>query len=175
MDFPYFGSFLDLINWKYSKKWNTIGFKGLGIVEILEINDFKDLECNTLANNTKQPSRKSLNQTIKLDSHPGSHSIKQVNETAIPEVTQSNRSKNHGGRQADFKGGLGGAAAHPGRANDGDDDDDGFPRTLSIWSDPGSITPRNQISRAGNPSFRQEEAHVFCVFPIFPGEEDNSV
>ena len=99
---------MDLIIWKYSKKWNTIRNKGLGIVEILEINDFKDLECNTLANNTKQPSRKSLNQTIKLDSHPGSHSIKQVNETAIPEVTQSNRSKNHGGRQADFKGGLGG-------------------------------------------------------------------
>ena len=69
---------------------------------------FKDLECNTLANNTKQPSRKSLNQTIKLDSHPGSHSIKPLNWTAIPEVTQSNHSKNHGGRQADFKGGLGG-------------------------------------------------------------------
>ena len=51
MEFPYFGSFLDLINWKYSKKWKTIGFEGLGIVEILEINDFKDLECNTLANN----------------------------------------------------------------------------------------------------------------------------
>ena len=25
----------------------------------------------------------------------------------------------------------------------------GFPRTLSIWSGPGSITPRNQISRSG--------------------------
>ena len=67
---------MDLVNWRYSKKWKLIRNKGLGIVEILEINDFKDLECNTLANNTKQPSRKSLNQTIKLDSHPGSHSIK---------------------------------------------------------------------------------------------------
>ena len=36
----------------------------------------------------------------------------------------------------------------------GDGGDGGFPRTLSIWSCPGSITPRNQISRAGNPSLR---------------------
>ena len=55
---------MDLIIWKKKKKWHTIGFEDLGIVEILEINDFKDLECNTLANNTKQPSRKSLNQTL---------------------------------------------------------------------------------------------------------------
>ena len=42
--------------------------------------------------------------------------------------------------------------------SDGDDggggDGGGFPRTLSIWSCPGSITRRNQISRAGNPSLR---------------------
>ena len=37
---------------------------------------------------------------------------------------------------------------------DGGGGDGGFPRTLSIWSCPGSITPRNQISRAGNPSLR---------------------
>ena len=40
--------------------------------------------------------------------------------------------------------------------SDGDDGDGGgFPRTLSIWSCPGSITRRDQISRAGNPSLRQ--------------------
>ena len=32
----------------------------------------------------------------------------------------------------------------------------GFPRTLPIWSCPGSITRRDQISRAGNPSLRWE-------------------
>ena len=32
-----------------------------------------------------------------------------------------------------------------------DDGGGGFPRTLSIWSCPGSITRRDQISRAGNP------------------------
>ena len=40
--------------------------------------------------------------------------------------------------------------------SDGDDGGggDGFPRTLSIWLSPGSITPRNQISCSGNPSLR---------------------
>merc|ERR1712023_25330 len=33
-----------------------------------------------------------LNQTSQLDSHPGSHSIKQVNEPAILAATQSNQS-----------------------------------------------------------------------------------
>ena len=37
--------------------------------------------------------------------------------------------------------------------NDGGGGDGGFPRTLCIWSSPGSITPRNQISRAGIPHF----------------------
>ena len=32
---------------------------------------------------------------------------------------------------------------------------DGFPRTICVWSSPGSITPRDQISRSGNPSLRQ--------------------
>ena len=99
---------MDLIIWKYSKKWNTMILGALELLRYWKSIIFKGLECNTLANNTKQPSRKSLNQTIKLDSHPGSHSIKPLNWTAIPEVTQSNHSKNHGGRQADFKGGLGG-------------------------------------------------------------------
>ena len=45
-----------------------------------------------------QPSWQSLNQTSKLDSHPGCHSIKPVNCTAILAVTQSNQSVNHGGR-----------------------------------------------------------------------------
>ena len=38
--------------------------------------------------------------------------------------------------------------------NDDDVGGGGFPRTLSIWSDAGSITHRDQISRAGNPSLR---------------------
>ena len=40
--------------------------------------------------------------------------------------------------------------------SDGGGDGDGgdVPRTLSIWLGPGSITPRDQISRAGNPSLR---------------------
>ena len=41
------------------------------------------------------------------------------------------------------------------RDDDGDSGGDGgFPRTLPIWSCPGSITRRDQISRAGNPSLR---------------------
>ena len=57
---------------------------------------------------TGQPSWQSLNQTSQLDSHPGSHSIKPVNWTAILAATQSNQPVNHGGRQADLKGGSGG-------------------------------------------------------------------
>ena len=40
--------------------------------------------------------------------------------------------------------------------SDGGDGDggDGFPRTLPICSGPCSITPRDQISRSGNPSLR---------------------
>ena len=38
---------------------------------------------------TGQPSWLSLNQTSKLDSHPGCHSIKTVNWTAILAITQS--------------------------------------------------------------------------------------
>ena len=34
-------------------------------------------------------------------------------------------------------------------------DGDGVPTTLPIWSSPWAITPRDQISRAGNPSLRQ--------------------
>ena len=41
---------------------------------------------------TGQPSWLPLNQTSKLDSHPGCHSIKPVNWTAILAVTQSNQS-----------------------------------------------------------------------------------
>ena len=43
--------------------------------------------------------------------------------------------------------------AHPSDGGDGGGGD-GLPRTLSIWPGPGSITPRDQISRAGNPSLR---------------------
>ena len=43
IEIPYVGSFLDLINWKYSKKWKTIQIKDPGIVEILEITHFKNL------------------------------------------------------------------------------------------------------------------------------------
>ena len=59
---------------------------------------------------TGQPSWLHLNQTSKLDSHPGCHSIKPVNWTAILAVTQSNQSVNPGGRQADLKGGLEGGS-----------------------------------------------------------------
>ena len=62
-----------------------------------------------------QPSWLSFNQPSKLDSHPGCHSIKPVNWTAILAVTQSNQPVNPGGRQADLKGVSGGAAAPPGR------------------------------------------------------------
>ena len=41
--------------------------------------------------------------------------------------------------------------------SDGGDDGDGFPRTLSIWLEPWSNVPRDQISRSGNPSLRQSE------------------
>ena len=64
---------------------------------------------------TGQPSWLQLNQTSKLDSHPGCHSIKPVNWTAILAVTQSNQPVNPGGRQADLKEGLGGRQPPPGK------------------------------------------------------------
>ena len=41
----------------------------------------------------------------------------------------------------------------PSDGSDDGDGDGGFPRTLSIWSYPGSIAPKNQISRRGIPHF----------------------
>ena len=38
--------------------------------------------------------------------------------------------------------------------SDGGGGGDGFPRTLPIWPGPWAITPRDQISREGNPSLR---------------------
>ena len=55
-----------------------------------------------------QPSWLSFNQARQLDSHPGCHSIKSVNWTAILAVTQSNQPVNPGGQWADLKGGPGG-------------------------------------------------------------------
>ena len=90
-----------------SKTSSTIGPQCLqepGILEILETTHSKN-----------QPSWQPINQTSKLDSHPGSHSIKPVNCTAILAATQSkpvNESWRPIGR---LKGGSGGAAALPGR------------------------------------------------------------
>ena len=62
-----------------------------------------------------QPSWLSFNQTSKLDIHPGCHSIKPLNWTAILAVTQSNQSVYPGGWQADLKGGSGGGGRQPPR------------------------------------------------------------
>ena len=50
-------------------------------------------------------------------------------------------------------------ACRPELANDDDGGGGGFPRTLCIWYCPGSITRRDQISRAGNPSLRYFSAN----------------
>ena len=56
-------------------------------------------------------------------------------------------------------GGNGDGDGGGGDCDDGGDGDggggDGFPRTLPIWPGPWAITPRDQISREGNPSLRQ--------------------
>ena len=47
--------------------------------------------------------------------------------------------------------------------NDGGGNGGGFPRTLCIWLSPGSITPRDQISRSGNPSLRHREKEQYVA------------
>ena len=59
---------------------------------LLDLNASKNLGSwkYWISNHSKiRPSWQSFNQTIKLDSHPGCHSITQVNWTAILAVTQS--------------------------------------------------------------------------------------
>ena len=54
-----------------------------------------------------------------------------------------------------MKGVSGGAEPTQERSDGGDGEGDGgVPTTLPIWSGPWAITPRDQISCAGNPSLR---------------------
>ena len=45
----------------------------------------------------------------------------------------------------------------------GGDGGDGFPRTLPIWPGPWAITPRDQISREGNPSLRSDSVSKWII------------
>ena len=78
---------------------------------------------------------KSWKQPILRTSHPGCHSIKPVNWTAILAVTQST---GLGGRQPPQEGSDGG---------------DGFPTTLDIWRSPGPTSPGTKYPVRGIPHF----------------------
>ena len=98
----------------------------------------------------------SSNQTSKLDSHPGCHSIKPVNSTAILAATQSNQPVNPRGRQADLKGGSGGAAA----PQEGSDDGGGFPTTLDIWRSPGPTCPGTKYAVRRIPHCDKQQSQI---------------
>ena len=78
-----------------------------------------------------------------LDSHPGCHSIKPVNWTAILAATQSNQATGQPSWQS-----LNRRRQRRRRRR--------FPKNSGIWAEPWSNVPRNQISRAGNPSLRRQ-------------------
>ena len=67
--------------------------KFLNFFELVFKKEFKSPSSRKLA-----PLAPNSNQTSQLGSHPGSHSIKPVNLTAILAVTQSNQPVNPGGR-----------------------------------------------------------------------------
>ena len=52
---------------------------------------FSFSDSEKLTHSKNQPSWQPVNQTSELDSHPGCHSIRPVNWTAILAVTQSNQ------------------------------------------------------------------------------------